>query len=231
MVIVGFLILSGAVNTAIIGSNGVLNRVAEDGVLPEWFLQVRIRRYGTTYRLLYLILIMQLGVIIFSGGDMILLGEAYAFGVVWSFTFKALAMVVLRFRTRRRANTRCRSTSESPADRDSVRPDPDFPGAVVHGHGQLRHQGSRHGGRSRLHAYFLGYFHGLGTLSRAKRLDKGTHHHHIEQFNQKTTEEITPAAWVSRNHIASWCRSAQCITSSCWKKPLPKPTRRRPAWW
>src|SRR5262249_25986203 len=34
VVIVGFLILSGAVNTAIIGSNGVLNRVAEDGVLP-----------------------------------------------------------------------------------------------------------------------------------------------------------------------------------------------------
>ena len=36
---VGFLILAGAVNTAIIGSNGVLNRVAEDGVLPDWFLK------------------------------------------------------------------------------------------------------------------------------------------------------------------------------------------------
>ena len=31
---------------------------------------------------------------------MIVLGEAYAFGVVWSFVFKALAMVVLRFRDR-----------------------------------------------------------------------------------------------------------------------------------
>ena len=38
VVVVGFLILAGAVNTAIIGSNGVLNRVAEDGVLPDWFL-------------------------------------------------------------------------------------------------------------------------------------------------------------------------------------------------
>ena len=37
VVLVGTLILSGAVNTAIIGSNGVLNRVAEDGVLPDWF--------------------------------------------------------------------------------------------------------------------------------------------------------------------------------------------------
>jgi amino acid transporter/nucleotide-binding universal stress UspA family protein len=99
VVVVGFLILSGAVNTAIIGSNGVLNRVAEDGVLPDWFLKPH-PRYGTTYRVLYLILGLQLSVIWISGGDMILLGEAYAFGVVWSFVFKALAMVVLRFRDR-----------------------------------------------------------------------------------------------------------------------------------
>ena len=31
---------------------------------------------------------------------MYVLGEAYAFGVVWSFVFKALAMVVLRFKDR-----------------------------------------------------------------------------------------------------------------------------------
>ena len=35
VVFVGFLILAGAVNTAIVGSNGVLNRVSEDGVLPD----------------------------------------------------------------------------------------------------------------------------------------------------------------------------------------------------
>ena len=97
VVIVGFLILAGAVNTAIIGSNGVLNRIAEDGVLPDWFLKPH-PHYGTTYRLLILITAMQIGVIFFSRGDMIVLGEAYAFGVVWSFTFKALAMVVLRFK-------------------------------------------------------------------------------------------------------------------------------------
>ena len=54
VVVVGFLILAGAVNTAIIGSNGVLNRVAEDGVMPDWFLKPH-RRYGTTYRILFLI--------------------------------------------------------------------------------------------------------------------------------------------------------------------------------
>src|SRR5205807_1069984 len=85
--------------TAMIGSNGVLNRVAEDGVLPDWFLKPH-SRYGTTYRMLFLILLMQVGVILFSGGDMLLLGEAYAFGVVWSFVFITLAMVVLRFKDR-----------------------------------------------------------------------------------------------------------------------------------
>ncbi len=37
VVVVGTLILSGAVNTSIIGANGVLNRLAEDGVLVNWF--------------------------------------------------------------------------------------------------------------------------------------------------------------------------------------------------
>src|SRR6266581_758588 len=37
VVVVGVLMLAGAVNTAIVGSNGVLNRVSEDGILPHWF--------------------------------------------------------------------------------------------------------------------------------------------------------------------------------------------------
>ena len=100
VVVVGGLILAGAVNTAIIGSNGVLNRVAEDGVLPEWFLKPH-PKYGTTHRILYLIVGLQLFTIIVSRGDVLLLGEAYAFGVVWSFVFQALAMVVLRFKNPR----------------------------------------------------------------------------------------------------------------------------------
>jgi amino acid transporter len=97
VVIVGFLILSGAVNTSIVGSNGVLSRVAEDGVLPDWFLKPH-PRYGTHYRLLYLIAGLQLFTIVASRGDVLLLGEAYAFGVVWSFVFNTVSMVVLRFR-------------------------------------------------------------------------------------------------------------------------------------
>src|SRR2546430_9230762 len=37
VVVVGVLMLAGAVNTAIVGSNGVLNRISEDGIMPHWF--------------------------------------------------------------------------------------------------------------------------------------------------------------------------------------------------
>lgn len=97
VVVVGFLLLSGAVNTAIIGSNGVLNRVAEDGVVPDW-LQKPHPRFGTTHRILALILGLQLVTIFASRGDVIVLGEAYAFGVVWSFVFMTASMLVLRFK-------------------------------------------------------------------------------------------------------------------------------------
>jgi amino acid transporter len=97
VVVVGFLILSGAINTSIIGSNGVLNRVSEDGVLTDWFRRPH-KRYGTSYRIVNLIVGMQLLTIIASRGDVYVLGEAYAFGVIWSFTFNSLAMLVLRFK-------------------------------------------------------------------------------------------------------------------------------------
>jgi len=97
VVLVGAMILSGAVNTAIIGSNGVLNRVAEDGVLTASFRKPH-PKYGTSSRLIGIIVILQLITILVSRGDVILLGEAYAFGVVWSFAMNGLAVLVLRFK-------------------------------------------------------------------------------------------------------------------------------------
>ena len=96
VVLVGTLILSGAVNTSMIGANGILNRVAEDGVLTPWFRKPH-KKYGTTNRLIGMITLAQLATIIFSRGDMLLLGEAYAFGVVWSFALKGMGVLALRF--------------------------------------------------------------------------------------------------------------------------------------
>jgi len=55
------------------------------------------QRYGTTSHIINAIVIMQILTIIGSKGDMTILAEAYAFGVVWSFFMKALGVLVLRF--------------------------------------------------------------------------------------------------------------------------------------
>ena len=97
VVMVGVLILAGAVNTAIVGSNGVLNRVSEDGVLSDWFRRPH-PRFGTSYRIIDMVVGLQILTILLSRGDVYLLGEAYAFGVIWSFVMKGLAVLVLRFK-------------------------------------------------------------------------------------------------------------------------------------
>jgi amino acid transporter len=97
VVVVGFLMLSGAINTSIIGANGVLNRISEDGVLTDWFRKPH-KRFGTSYRIINMIVVLQIATILASQGNVYYLGEAYAFGVVWSFTFNSFSMLVLRFK-------------------------------------------------------------------------------------------------------------------------------------
>ena len=96
VVVVGTLILAGAVNTAIVGSNGVLNRVSEDGVLSSWFRQPH-PRFGTSYRIINIVVGLQILTIFISRGDVTFLANLYAFGVIWSFTMNGLAVLVLRY--------------------------------------------------------------------------------------------------------------------------------------
>src|SRR5262245_34749758 len=65
--------------------------------MTDWF-RAPHKKYGTTYRMINLIVILQLVAIISSRGNTYTLGEAYAFGVIWSFAFKGLAVLVLRFK-------------------------------------------------------------------------------------------------------------------------------------
>ena len=99
VVLVGTLILAGAVNTAIVGANGVLNRVSEDGVLAAWFRRPH-PRFGTSYRIIDMVVGLQILTILLSRGNVYLLGEAYAFGVIWSFVMNGLAVLVLRYKDR-----------------------------------------------------------------------------------------------------------------------------------
>src|ERR1700728_2234210 len=96
VVVVGTLILSGAVNTAIVGSNGVLNRVSEDGVLSDWFRQPH-PKYGTSHRIINTVVMLQIVTILISRGDVTFLANLYAFGVIWSFALKGIAVLVLRY--------------------------------------------------------------------------------------------------------------------------------------
>jgi amino acid transporter len=97
VVLVGVLILSGAQNTSIVGANGVLNRVAEDGVLTAAF-QKPHPRFGTSYRIINLIVGLQLVTIIATRGNVFTLAGLYAFGVIWSFAMMSLAVLVLRYK-------------------------------------------------------------------------------------------------------------------------------------
>ncbi|HTR45852.1 MAG TPA: APC family permease [Verrucomicrobiae bacterium] len=96
VVVVGTLILSGAVNTAIVGSNGVLNRVSEDGVLSDWFRDPH-PKYGTSHRIINMVVALQIVMIVVSHGDVTLLANMYAFGVIWSFVLNGVAVLVLRY--------------------------------------------------------------------------------------------------------------------------------------
>ena len=97
VVLVGTLMLSGAVNTAIIGSNGVLNRwpktaCCRTGSASRTASSAPPPGSSTRWSAL------QLFTIVVTRGDIYLLGEAYAFGVVWSFSMKALSVLVLRYK-------------------------------------------------------------------------------------------------------------------------------------
>jgi nucleotide-binding universal stress UspA family protein len=97
VVLVGVLILAGAQNTSIVGANGVLNRMAEDGILTSGF-QKPHRHFGTSYRVINLIVGMQLLTIVATKGNVFILAGLYAFGVIWSFALLSLAVVVLRYK-------------------------------------------------------------------------------------------------------------------------------------
>ena len=101
---------------------------------------------------------LQLLIILFSRGNVYLLGEAYAFGVIWSFVFNSLAMLVLRFKYQGERgwkvppNLRIGNT-EIPIGLASV-----CSGADLGGHREPVHQVGCH--RERRSVY-RGFFHGV----------------------------------------------------------------------
>src|SRR5262249_18489139 len=120
------------------------------------------------------------------------LGEAYAFGVVWSFVFMTLAMVVLRFKDPRPRgykvplNVRVGNV-EVPVGLSFI-----FlillVSAVLN---LLTKEVATVGGLSFTLAFMTVFT--LTERHREKRR-RGVQHEHVEQFNQQTADEVTPAS-------------------------------------
>jgi hypothetical protein len=159
--------------------------------MPDWFLKPH-PRYGTSYRILFLIVALQLATILLSQGNVILLGEAYAFGVVWSFVFKAMAMVVLRFRDRSPRefkvplNIRIGGV-EVPIGLSAI-----FLILLTTAIMNLLTKEVATISGTAFTAVFLTIFM-VSERLHEKRL-KGKRHEHLEQFNQQAAERISPAS-------------------------------------
>ncbi len=201
VVLVGTLILAGAVNTAIIGSNGVLNRVAEDGVLPDWFRHPH-KKFGTTSRLINLIVVLQLITILISRGDVYMLGEAYAFGVVWSFAMKALSVLVLRYKQPGGREWKVPLNFHIGKTEIPLGPDGDHGGAVRAGHHQRAHQeGGDHLRREFHHRL-------LHRLRAVRDLQPET------QGGARAGDGEIPAGYARR--ICQRERRSACGRATCW---------------
>lgn len=70
-----FLVLSGAVLTSFVGVTGLLERMALDRVLPQYFLKKNKR--GSSYRIILIFLILTISVLLITKGDVKLLAGVY----------------------------------------------------------------------------------------------------------------------------------------------------------
>ncbi|MDP9172256.1 MAG: APC family permease [Planctomycetota bacterium] len=191
VVVVGFLILAGAVNTSIIGSNGVLNRLAEDGVLTPWF-QHPHNRFGTTHRLVNLVAVLQLIVIVASMGDVNTLGEAYAFGVIWSFVFMTMSMTVLRFKDRSPRQYRVPLNFHIKTNKGQI----DLPIGImavftILASTALINLLTKKTATIWGVAFTLGFLIVFIIVERISRRRDGGHHNHLEQFNERVSDGVT----------------------------------------
>lgn len=70
-----FLVLSGAVLTSFVGVTGLLERMALDRVLPQFFLKKNSR--GSSYRIILIFLLLTISVLLITKGDVALLAGVY----------------------------------------------------------------------------------------------------------------------------------------------------------
>jgi amino acid transporter/nucleotide-binding universal stress UspA family protein len=101
VVVTASTLLLFASNTAIIGSYHVFLALVNGGFLPR-ILAVRNPTFNTPHIAVAIATLVPVLVILFSGGEMKLLGDMYAFGLLGAFVFSSLSLDTIRWRLGRR---------------------------------------------------------------------------------------------------------------------------------
>jgi amino acid transporter/nucleotide-binding universal stress UspA family protein len=101
VVITGSVLLLFAANTAIIGGYHVFRALARQRFLPE-VLNRLSPRFGTPHIAIGVAVIIPIAIIIITAGDMEVLGNMYAFGLLGAFTLSSAGLDVVRWRDKQR---------------------------------------------------------------------------------------------------------------------------------
>ena len=90
-----------AANTAMIGGYHIFLALANQGFLPK-ILTWRNRAFGTPHVAIFITTIVPVLVVFFASGNMSLLGQLYAFGLLGDFVLSSVGLDVIRWRLQRR---------------------------------------------------------------------------------------------------------------------------------
>jgi len=188
-------------------------------VLSAWFRQPH-PRFGTSYRVINIVVALQILTIIISRGNVTFLANLYAFGVIWSFAMNGLAVLVLRY--------------TSPGQREFQVPlNFTFRGVQIPvGLGLItlmlfliaivnlftKPVATMAGGAFSVLLYIV------FTISERRGRRGGAAHVEMDQFNLELESELTPEA-VGARRATSWSPSAtttrSIISETCWTALSP----------
>lgn len=90
-----------AANTAMIGGYHVFLALAHDRFFPRFFAK-RSQRFSTPHWAILITTAVPIGTILLVKGNLTILGDMYAFGLLGAFTFTAVGLDVIRWRERSR---------------------------------------------------------------------------------------------------------------------------------
>jgi amino acid transporter/nucleotide-binding universal stress UspA family protein len=90
-----------AANTAIIGAYHIFLALSNTGFLPQ-VVSLRSKKFHSPHIAISIATIVPIGVIIATRGELTLLGEMYAFGLLGAFFFSSISLDIIRWRLGRR---------------------------------------------------------------------------------------------------------------------------------